>query len=296
MQILKPIPMATIWGGTRLIPYAEGYQGENIGQLYTVICRKDCSNQIVGGSYAGKTFYEYYQAARKRFDMSFEEYPLLIALVDAKEDLSVQVHPNDSCAAKLEQQHFGKTESWYFLEAPDRGTIVNGCLCSDRTELVERVDANDFEHIIDYLEVKKGDYVFVEAGTLHALGGGSMVYEVQENSDLTYRFYDYDRKDPKGNSRPLHIEKALEAVDVGLKSEVLSGEAGHLEKKYWSGYVKGRSYRNVSDRLEMVTVTGGESPVTGVMVHKGMTIVLEPGERAEFSGEIEMIVARCLVK
>ncbi|MEY8353360.1 type I phosphomannose isomerase catalytic subunit [Lachnospiraceae bacterium 54-53] len=296
MQILKPIPMAAIWGGTRLIPCAEGYQGENIGQLYTVKCGKDCSNQIIGGSYAGKTFYEYYQDARQRFDMTFEEYPLLIALVDAKEDLSVQVHPNDGCAQKLEQQPFGKTESWYFLEAPDRGTIVNGCLCSGRDELVEKVSTNDFEHIIDYLEVKKGDYVYVEAGTLHALGGGSMVYEVQENSDLTYRFYDYDRKDPQGNSRPLHIEKALEAVDVGLKSAVLSGEDGHQEKKYWSGHWKGRSCRNMSDRLEMVTVIGGESPVSGVMVHKGVTIVLEPGEKVEFSAEIEAIVARSQVK
>ena len=216
----------------------------NIGQLYTVQCRKEKSNRILNGPWTGKGLYDYYQSRKQTLGLAYDEYPLLIALVDAKEDLSVQVHPDDQCAAWLEQSPFGKTESWYFLEEPDCGKIVDGCLCRDKDELEQLAGEGRFPEIIDHLPVRKGDYVFVDAGTLHALGGGSLVYEIQENVDFTYRFYDYGRRDSQGNGRPLHLDKAVEAVKPGLKSAVRLYSGEITERKYRTLLLEGTEFEN----------------------------------------------------
>lgn len=291
MMVLEPIPAETIWGGERLFPYARHQGMKNIGQLYTVQCRKEKSNRILNGQWAGKNLYEYYQFRKQALGFTYDEYPLLIALVDAREDLSVQVHPDDQNAARLEHWPFGKTESWYFLEKPDRGRIVDGCLCRDEEELRQKVAEGRFQEIIDYLPVEKGDYVFVDAGTLHALGAGSLVYEIQENVDFTYRFYDYGRRDSQGNQRPLHLEKALEAVKTGRKSVVghYSGEI--REKKYRTRLLEGTNFLNPWDSWAFVTVLDGCIQVDGISAERGTSVLLEPGEGLELGPHVRAIAA-----
>ena len=272
------------------------YNEENIGQLYTVSSIKNNSNEILNGSYKGKTFYDFYKDHKEQYDIPFDEYPLLIALVDAKEDLSVQVHPNDQHAIELEQLPFGKTESWYFLEKPNNGYIVNGSLCDTYESFYKKIEQKDFKHIIDYLKVEKEDYVFVEAGTLHALGGGSLVYEIQENCDLTYRFYDYERKDKNGNMRPLHLDKAKKAVDIKLKSEAHKFiQQEIIEKKYSVRKFVGKNHKNLFNTLEVITVLNGKCSIDNVNIGMGMSIVLEPNEEISFSDTLHCLIARYLL-
>ncbi|WP_251861377.1 type I phosphomannose isomerase catalytic subunit [Clostridium sp. Marseille-Q2269] len=278
------------------MPYVDKYNKDNIGQLYTVSSIKNNSNEILNGEYKGKTFYDFYKDNKEKYNIPFDEYPLLIALVDAKEDLSVQVHPNDKIAEELERVPFGKTESWYFLEEPDSGYIVNGCLCDTYNSFYEKVNNKDFENIIDHLKVEKGDYVFVEAGTLHALGSGSLVYEIQENSDLTYRFYDYNRIDENGNTRPLHIDKAKRAVDIKLKSKTERFTKEEiLEKKYAVKKFIGHKYNNTLNTLEVITIVKGKSIVEDINVQMGTSIILEPNEEVVFSETVECCVAHYLL-
>lgn len=291
MMVLEPIPAETIWGGERLFPYVRHNGMKNIGQLYTVQCRKEKSNRILNGPWAGKGLYDYYQSRKQALGLAYDEYPLLIALVDAKEDLSVQVHPDDQCAARLEQSPFGKTESWYFLEEPDCGEIVNGCLCQDKDELKRLAGEGLFPEIIDHLSVREGDYVFVDAGTLHALGGGSLVYEIQENVDFTYRFYDYGRRDIQGNRRPLHLEKAVEAVKPGLKSAVRHYSGEIAEIKYRTLLLAGTEFENTWSTWAFVTVLDGWIQVDGITAEKGASILLEPGEKLTLDPCVRAMVA-----
>lgn len=291
MIILEPIPMETIWGGTRLFDCASHEGLKNIGQLYTVQCRKNKSNRILNGEWKGKDLFQYYEARKAALGMAYDEYPLLIALVDAKEDLSVQVHPDDACAKELENSPFGKSESWYFMETPDAGCIVNGSLCHDKDEFVKKADRGEFDQLIDHLEVKKGDYVYVEAGTLHALKGGSMVYEIQENVDFTYRFYDYGRKDANGNTRPLHLEKAKKAVKPQLKSCAKKYQGTIQERKYRTRLVEGTVCANAEAAWEMVTILDGSFELDQVKVGRGMTVLLEPGESLKTKTAFKAIVA-----
>lgn len=291
MMVLEPIPAETIWGGERLFPYVRHEEMKNIGQLYTVQCRREKSNRILNGPWAGRSLYEYYQSRKRALGLSYDEYPLLIALVDAKEDLSVQVHPDDRCAADLEQWPFGKTESWYFLEEPDRGEIVNGCRCRSKEELTRLSGEGRFPDIIDHLPVKKGDYVFVDAGTLHALGAGSLVYEIQENVDFTYRFYDYGRRDSQGNERPLHLKKALEAVKTGFKSSASHYRGEIREAKYRTLLLEGTDFENTWGTWAFVTVLDGQLQADGIAAERGTSVLLEPGERLKSGPSVRAMAA-----
>ena len=145
---------------------------------------------------------------------------MTLALTEANENLSVQVHPVDRIARTIENKARGKRESWYFIEAPKDGYIINGCTCKTQAEKIMRLRRKQYLEMADTLAVSVGDYVFVEPGTLHSITAGSLVYEIEEGADYTYRFYDYDRLDDDGNPRELHIKKAEMTLDIGLKSEV----------------------------------------------------------------------------
>lgn len=286
MIVLNTVAHETIWGGQKLLPYSDG-DHKKIGHLYSLCCEKGLENLILNGSYKGKVFQEYFNDVKEKFGLDrYKEFPLIIALVEAKENLSIQVHPNDEIAATQEKAQYGKNESWYFLKKPDSGYIYNGCLASGIEEVKQKMENNELMSIVDYLEVSEDDYVYVEAGTLHALSAGSYLYEIEENSPWTYRAYDYDRTDSKGNKRELHIEKAVKALNVDLKSKAMKiGNYEQSERRYSIKTLKNISfYINQSDTLECITFIQGKCDIGSISVKPGMTVVLEPGE--EISGEI----------
>lgn len=287
MLILKRIIHSTIWGGPK-ISRLTGVEGDRIGHLYSLYCREGISNEILNGQWKGRCLNEVFPLFKHEVGMAQHEYfPLTLALTEAHENLSVQVHPTDEMAHAMAPGTRGKRESWHFIDAPTSGTIINGCTCRDLQQERLMIEREQFMEMADTLAVKQGDYVFVEPGTLHAITAGSLVYEIEEGSDFTYRFYDYDRIDADGNKRELHVAQATQALNIGLKSHTrnYATEGEIQEKTYSTKLINGTaSYTNESPVLECFTFVKGTLDCDGMTVAPGSTIVLWPGERLVTTG------------
>lgn len=280
MLILKRIVHSTIWGGPKISQLA-GVDGEKIGHLYSLYCREGVSNEILNGQWKGRCLNEVFNLFKDDFNLSqYERFPLTLALTEAHENLSVQVHPNDEAAQKLEHRARGKRESWYFIDAPTSGVIINGCTCRDKAQELHMIAEGRFMEMIDSLAVKPGDYVFVEPGTLHAITAGSLVFEIEEGSDFTYRFYDYGRTDADGNPRELHVEKATSALDITLKSTVKKYDGSEIKEKTYSTKLIDNIivYINESNTIECFTLVKGTMTADSIAVLPGSTVLLWPGE------------------
>jgi len=233
---LKPVLKDAIWGGQRLAAEYNKSSDPNkkIAESWELTIHKNGVNIIENGEYAGQTLEEVvgpgFHARPQNPNSALvswrcgmeaapynEKFPLLIKFIDAEQNLSVQVHPDDDYAGKYENGELGKTEMWYIIDAKPGAKIVYG-LNGDytREDLQNLIDNNRFEECLNYIEVKPGDVYFIPAGLVHAIGEGILIAEVQQNSDTTYRFYDYNRTDADGNPRELHIKQAL---DVCIKTK-----------------------------------------------------------------------------
>lgn len=298
MYILEPIIHETIWGGDKLKRYTGNYNGK-IGHLYMISGHKEMSNIVLSGESKGKKLAEIFEAYKNEWNMGqYEEFPLTIALVDATDDLSIQVHPDDEIAEKLEHKKIGKKESWLFIDAPDEGWIYGGCACGTIEDVQKAINDNMMQEVTDHLPVNKNDYVCVTAGTLHAMTKGSLVYEIEYGSDFTYRFYDYDRVDDSGNKRELHIDKAMNAIKIGNRPKVehIIDSKWITEDVYEICKMKCMSkYVNWGQEVECITILDGFGRECDVDIKSGMSVLLLPGEEIDSSHFNEFIVAR-LVK
>lgn len=217
----KPIFKERIWGSNKLqTVYGKDLGGkENIGESWELSAVEGDISVVANGELEGNSLEELIEiymdeiVGEKVFDKFGNEFPLLIKFLDANADLSIQVHPNDELA---EEKHhaYGKTEMWYVIDDEANPKVINGFnRTSNREEVNEKLKDNTITEILNVDAVKKGETVFIPSGRIHALCKGSFVAEIQQTSDVTYRVYDYDRKDANGNARELHINDALEALD-----------------------------------------------------------------------------------
>jgi mannose-6-phosphate isomerase len=294
MIILQPFPHQTIWGGEKLKKYCR-ISSQNIGHLYSVKCTPKESNIILNGDYKGKTFYSYFLENKNTFGLSdLDYYPLTIALVDAKANLSIQVHPNAADALEIEGVPIGKNESFYIIEPPEKGFIYSGCLCDSKDVLRKHLDEKEYNNIWQKLFVKEGDYIFIKEGTLHSLTAGTLAYEIEETCDFTYRLYDFDRKDEYGKQRPLDINKVIKCIDLKAKTEVKQYNGNEIfEAKYATKLIRNVScYKNITNRLECLTILDGSGCLNIVEMVPGMSIVLEPDHSIDGLNIRKAIVAR----
>lgn len=221
---LSCVTKSPIWGGTRLVR-EWGKQSENgtVGESWELTVRKSEKSRILNGPLAGQTLEEVINRVGPAFispDYSAGTFPLLIKLIDAADRLSVQVHPDDAYAARVENDR-GKTEMWYIVDAAPDARIICGLREGvGRAEFAEAVRNGRIDAVMHSQPVRKGECYFIPAGLLHAIGGGILIAEIQQNCDLTYRVYDYDRRDKDGNLRPLHVEKALDVVRPFTAEEI----------------------------------------------------------------------------
>ena len=298
MLILKRIIHSTIWGGPKISKLA-GVEGDTIGHLYSLYCREGISNEILNGEWQGRCLNDVFPLFKNEFGLGhFEFFPLTLALTEAHQNLSIQVHPNDKAASELEHKARGKRESWYFIDAPTSGTIINGCTCRDLSQKKMMIEQERFMEMADTLTVEQGDYVFVEPGTLHAITAGSLVFEIEEGSDFTYRFYDYDRTDSQGNKRELHTAKADAALDINLKSVSMKydGTTEIKEKTYSTKLIKNTNiYTNESLGIECFTLVSGYLTCDGIDVPQGATVMLWPGEALD-SGNVGLAFVSKILK
>ena len=210
---LKAVYKDYIWGGEKLrTKYGKNTDISPLAESWELSCHKDGLSTIDGGVFDGKTLEAYIKENPGCLGTLCEgnELPILIKLIDAADNLSVQVHPDNEQAKEWENQN-GKTEMWYVVWA-DKGAKMTCGVKMDitKTELENAIVENRVEELLNTVPSKKGDVFFVETGTIHAIGKGNVIAEIQQNSNVTYRLYDYDRRDKNGNPRELHIEKGDE--------------------------------------------------------------------------------------
>ncbi len=217
------VAKSRIWGGENLCRiFGKENGGENIGETWELTVRSDEMSNIMNGTLMGTTLGEYIESDKSVLGTKYDggRFPLLIKFIDAQDKLSVQVHPDDDYAAANENDP-GKTEMWYILDAAEDAKIVYGLADGiSSADFAKAVAAGDIDSAMGYTPVKKGETYFIPSGMLHAIGEGIIIAEIQQNSDLTYRVYDYDRRDSEGKMRELHVEKSLAVVRPFSEEEI----------------------------------------------------------------------------
>lgn len=212
---LEPIFKQMIWGGNKLREkFGYHIPGENTGECWGIAAHSTGDCRILNGVYQGKTLSGLWKEQPELFGCPQEkEFPLLVKILDAGEDLSIQVHPDNDYARKHENATFGKMECSYVLDCPENAELIIGHNAATQEELKEMIEKEEWNCLIRRVPVKKGDFIQVDPGTIHAFTKGLLLLEVQQNSDVTYRIYDYDRLQD-GKARQLHIKQGLEVIRV----------------------------------------------------------------------------------
>lgn len=312
---LAPVLKDYLWGGTKLKEeYKFNTKLDTVAEGWMLSCHKDGESRVIGGKYNEKTLNEVINTEGKCIlgsnAQKFDFFPVLIKLIDAKKDLSVQVHPNNEYAMRVEGE-YGKTECWYIIDCEDGAELIYGFnkkISSE--EFKERIENNTFLDVVNKVKVKKGDLFFIEAGTLHAIGKGILLAEIQQNSNTTYRVYDYNRLGTDGKPRPLHTQKAIDVtVCEPPKKQNAYKEAmhnGYSEKLLTRCDLFTVTELNINksavrEALEdsfvsLLVIDGG-----GILKNKGETISLEKGDsifitagsgNIEIKGELKIFETR----
>ena len=232
MELLKfkTLLKSTLWGGNKIIQFKHlAVEQDNVGESWEISGVPGCETVVANGAYAGKKLNDLVAILKDKlvgkdnYERFGNEFPLLVKFIDAHQDLSIQVHPNDYIAKRQGKGH-GKTEMWYLLDSDKDATLLCGLKQQITPSQYAEMVANDT--IVDAIaryNVKEGDCFFIPAGRIHAIGPGSFLVEIQQTSDVTYRIYDYKRKDKDGNYRELHTEQAAECIDYNVSKNYRTG-------------------------------------------------------------------------
>ena len=209
----RPYYKQVLWGGRRMRDYY-GYDipGEDVGEAWVISSNPHGQSVVHGGAYDGKTLGELWISHRELFGgMEGKEFPLLVKIIDASDHLSIQVHPDDDYAFRHEHGSLGKTECWYILDCDQGADIVIGHHARTRRELEQMVQEGRWDDLLRRLPIHKGDFFYIPSGTVHAIRKGTLLLEIQQNSDTTYRLYDYGRLQ-NGKPRELHIRQSMDVI------------------------------------------------------------------------------------
>lgn len=222
----NPILKERLWGGTKLKTlFNKPIETDITGESWEVSAVKGDISVVANGDFAGKSLQELIDLypnellGKHVYEKFGADFPILIKFIDAREDLSIQVHPNDELAKKRHNS-FGKTEMWYVMQADEGAELIVGFNKDvSKEEYQQLLDNEQLTEIMNYEKVTEGDTFFINTGKVHAIGGGIIIAEIQQTSDITYRVYDFNRKDKNGNLRELHTEQALDAIDYQKKDD-----------------------------------------------------------------------------
>lgn len=309
---LQPIFKERIWGGKKLKSiFNYHFPSYQVGEAWIFAAHPNGTNIIQNGPLTGKTLDDAWKNHGELFNKDLtkhEEYPLLVKIIDANNNLSVQVHPGDRYAREIEGQPYGKTECWYVLNADPGAEIILGHHANSWDELVQMMEQGEWNKLLKRVKVKAGDFFYVPSGTIHAIGMGVVILEVQQNSDITYRVYDYDRTDEKGQKRVLHREKAKDILSIPhkdsniIQKETVVGDLvikQLLVQKYFSVFhwhLDGRVERKLIGDFLQVSVIEGEASLTVdgnvYSIKKGNNFII-PSTIREYvlSGGAEFIIS-----
>lgn len=267
---MQPVFQEKIWGGNRLnTVFGFELPSDKIGEDWAISAHPHGKSVILNGPYQGMTLDQLWAEHQELFGHQSEEvFPLLIKILDAEDDLSVQVHPDDAYG-KQHAGELGKTECWYIIDANPGAEIIYGHHAQTKEELTQMIQEGRWDDLLKRVPVKKGDFFFVPSGTIHAIGKGIMILETQQSSDTTYRVYDYDRKDDQGNTRELHIQQSIDVTTVPAVTpqlavkEIRKGNSAvttYLETEFFNVYewqIKGELTIAAKGPYTLMTVIEG---------------------------------------
>ena len=295
----KPILKERLWGGTKLKEvFGKPIESDITGESWELSTVPGDISVVTNGSLEGKSLQELIDSngeellGKSVVERFGKEFPILIKFIDAKQDLSIQLHPNDALA-KERHNSFGKTEMWYIMDADPKAELIVG-FNKDVTkeEYAESVANDTLLDLLNYEQVKEGDTFFINTGKIHAIGAGVMLAEIQQTSDVTYRVFDFNRKDKDGNLRELHTDLALDAVDYEKKDDFkvsYSQEKNEVNTMVDCPYFK-TNFIELTENLELDTVNR-DSFTIFMCVGGEAKISTAEGEVAIKSGETALLPA-----
>jgi len=308
---LSPAFQERIWGGNKLETLFDyKIPNNHTGEAWVISGHKNGPSIIKNGPLKGKNLRRIWKRYPTIFgyDEMTEEFPLLVKILDANDNLSVQVHPDDTYAQANENEPFGKTECWYVLDCEPSAEIIFGHTAKSAKEFRDKVTNGEWDCLLQRIPVKKGDFFYVPNGTIHAIGEGIVILEIQQSSDITYRVYDYNRRDEQGNRRELHIDQAIEVTNfpgnvkqqtrekrrVGPLEETKFVAAPYFTVYYWK--LKGHINTPLTNRNLLVNIIEGSGEVVinneQFPVKKGDHFIVPVSiEKYALSGQLELIIS-----
>ena len=300
MQIFKLIPVYKdyIWGGKTLSKLYGKDNGSNLAESWEFSVHSQGKTSLLGKD--GEVTLEQLIKDNPKFLGRAKAISILIKLIDAADNLSVQVHPDDSFAKKYENSN-GKTEMWYIISSAAGGGLYLGFNRQlDKAEFESLIESGDIESALNFVPVKGGDCFLVEAGTVHAIGKGVTLLEVQQNSDITYRIYDYKRKDKDGKPRQLHVEKAKQVADLNkyrplkkrrfalnLKRRLLA------DCKYFKSYeiaLDSKYFFKTKSKFAVLNIISGSGTANGMEFKGGDTFFCPANTKVELYGSAKIVL------
>lgn len=303
LLFLKPVFKQMIWGGNRMrAEYGYDIPGNDTGECWAISAHPNGDGEIANGEYAGMKLSRLFDEHRELFgNVSGDKFPLLTKIIDAKGDLSIQVHPNDVYAAQHENGSLGKMECWYILDCDEDATIIIGHNAKDKQELEDMIHGGRWSEFIREIPIKKGDFFQINPGCVHAIKAGTMILETQQNSDITYRVYDYDRLQ-NGKPRELHVQQSIDVIEVPFKETAVGkGEPQSVNSWFeqlitceyytvWKAELSGKETLVQDQKFLMASVIEGSGVINGTPIKKGDHFIIPAGmEDMEVEGNATFI-------
>ncbi|MFA9458185.1 mannose-6-phosphate isomerase, class I [Halalkalibacter sp. AB-rgal2] len=312
---LEPKFKDRIWGGKKLRElFGYTIPTETTGECWGISAHENGPSTIQNGPLAGRTLIDAWNDHRELFgNEKGEQFPLLVKILDANKDLSVQVHPDDDYARVNENGELGKTECWYVIDCEEGAELILGHHAQTKEEFVTLIEKGVWDKLLKKVPISPGDFYYVPSGTVHAIGKGTLILETQQSSDTTYRVYDYDRIDDKGNARELHIRQSIDVTTIPHQDtypeQTELSDQGLVKKKLVSqeyftvfhGTLAGAYETEHTENYLLVSILAGEGEVVvnGTSHHfsKGDHFIIPATvERYELIGNAEMIYSYSTVK
>ena len=305
--MIQPVFKERIWGGNHLKEFGYEIPNDKTGECWGISAHEHGPNMIVNGEHEGKTLKELWDENTGLFGVqTTDKFPLLTKILDANDELSVQVHPDDAYAQVHENGELGKTECWYIIDCDEDAEIIYGHNAKDKDELENMIHEGKWNQLFNSIKVKPGDFFYVPSGTVHAIGKGIRILETQQNSDTTYRIYDYDRTDKDGHKRELHIEQSIDVISFnndnsGTEAEVTEVQ-GNVIRTYISNSFFTVKQLLIEDHYEytkqqdytLMSVLSGEGTLTAdgqvYTIKKGDHFILTTEDKEiKLQGKLDII-------
>ncbi len=299
---LKPVFLDKIWGGNKLSKeFGFNLDSECVGECLAISAHKSGESIVLNGKHSGMTLGEIYKSEPDIFNNydKEKEFPLLIKILDANADLSVQVHPDNLYANKHEDS-LGKAECWYILDCDNDADIVMGHNAINKEELISHINNGAWDKLLSIKSLSKGEFYYIPPGTMHAIRKGTLIYELQQSSDITYRLYDYDRLE-NGKLRELHVNKSIDVITCpqAIKSLNITklDECTELliENEFFKLIKlnnKGTNHFKKGAEYQLVTVIDGYGSINEQDIKKGDSFII-PAILKEYdvTGNVTLMIA-----